>query len=297
MSNLKLVSPMDNQGKQKMPSKNGYVHLWRDIKKQPFYKKDFIARGMFVDMLLDAQHASKTIQIDGVNIFLNSSQLFTKRKHFVDQGIDDSKVRRTLEKFEKLGIITRETIKVGNRSIGQRITFLNWNKWQKIDQSIDQPSDQPQTANIKGLNGYSDQPSDQPIDQECNNDSNKEKRDMTDSSESVMPVLQDYTKERLEMFEAFWSEWRKLKNLIGNGGKESKQKAKDKFLKIFNASHARKLGVETLAGEVDDCIDVAYEMHTALHSDIKAGNNNSFHPIKNMQVPAFLEKRIWRGEA
>lgn len=181
-----------NKGLNSMPSKNGYVAVWRDIKKQSFYK-DLTARGIFLDMLLDAQHKSHRIEVDGVQIFLNPGQLFTKRKYFVEQGIDDSKVKRVFAKLESLGIIQRETIKVGKRSVGQRVTFLNWSKWQKSDQSTDQSSDQPRTAEIKGLNTGCDQSTDQPSDQENNNVYNNNvlvSKDTCQNSDEFSPVQQ-----------------------------------------------------------------------------------------------------------
>lgn len=164
----KVTSININRGQTDMPSANGYVSLWRDLRKQPFYN-DFIARGMFIDMLIEAQHRPRQIEVNGQVVFLTSGQLFVKRCHFVGQGIDDSKVRRVMDKFERLEIISREVIKLGKRNIGTRITFKNWSKWQKTDQSTDQSTDQlkdqPDTAEIKALSGGCDQSSDQSTDQ------------------------------------------------------------------------------------------------------------------------------------
>jgi hypothetical protein len=265
-----------NQGAKSMPSKNGYVHLWRDIKKQPFYK-DFIERGMFMDMLLDAQHTSKAIQIDGVNIFLTTGQLFTKRKHFVDQGINDSKVERTLSKFEKLGIISRETIKLGKRSIGQKITFFNWQKWQKTEQSTDQPTEQPQPTNIKGLNGYAEQSTEQSTEQECNNDSNK--RDIKEYDVQARRLLIE------NAFEHVWKKWKSCKASVGKTDTSAKSATlTKKFKPMFNTSYFAKHTEAEFKSEINAICKFMDSAH-------KVEGFNRFH---NMQLAKFFTEKQWR---
>lgn len=277
---------------QDSPSSNGWVSLWRDVKEQSFYK-DLIARAMFIDMILCAQHKSKRIQVDGVDVFLNTGQLFTKRKHFVDQGIDDSKVKRVLQKLESSGIISRETIKKSKRSIGQRITFLNWKKWQKNDQWSDQPSDQPEAANIKALSSDSDQCSDQPSDQENNNLLKDLKKSMP-SSEGDQPDKNQFTNDRTESFDHMWSEWAKCKKLIGVKDNSKKKPTRDRFMNAtFPASKVRKLGLKGFLSEVDKLVDLMWEEHEALYHDQQRGVKG-FHPIQNTHAVSFLKHEGWR---
>ena len=288
------------QGKKPMPSDNGFVRLWRDIRKQPYWRKDLEAKSIFVELIMSAQHETTIRQYKGAGYKLNAGQMILSSSDISKlSGVDSvSKIERSLKKFEKLGQISRQTIKEKNRPIGQIITLLNYEKWQKIEQPSEQPVEQPEAAVLQVVQSSVEQCIEQPVEQHSNNVlSNKDQESMTDSTESVAPALQDYTKERLDMFESFWKEWRKLKRMIGNEKQESKQKAKDKFLKIFTAPLARKLGLEGLAVEVDACLDVAFEMHAAMHKDRTAGNLRSFHPIENTQVPSFLGQKIWRQTA
>ena len=276
-----------NKGQQAMPSKNGYIRLWRDIKKQPFYK-DFIARGMFTDMLLDAQHKSRRIEVDGVTIFLNPGQLFTKRKHFVDQGVNDSKVKRVLQQFEDLGIIRRETIKKGKRSIGQRVTFANWQKWQKTDQSSDQSSDQPQAANSKGSNGGCDQCPDQSSDQENNNVSSN--NDLNAGS-----LTQRECQEIREKAYAYlWKHWLAGKKLTSDGVTGPKAAVfTDRFVPRFSNKYINEKGVDFIRREISAMGELIQKAFADLHEKDTEGKRSSFDKYRRMEMARFIKNNEW----
>ena len=280
-----------HEGQRVMPSKNGYISLWRDIKKQPFYT-DLIARGMFLDMLLDAQHKSRKIEVDGVPVFLHTGQLFTKRQHFVEQGINDSKVKRVLASFEQLGIISRETIKRGQRSVGQRVTFLNWKKWQKFDQSCDQSSDQPHTAEIKGLNGDSDQSCDQSSDQENNNDLNNNKEYAGSATPPVHSEL------RKNAFNYFWKKWAECKDLVGLKNKAPKEKTyTNNFAKLFTDSYINRIGVDAFKAEVNQMCAFALEAHQDIASKQGTNQTSDYFNHEKMWPAKFLSNKQWREQA
>ena len=60
------------KGKDSMPSKNGYVNLWRDINEQP-WSSDELIYGVFVKLMTTVQHKPYSTEFKGVN-----SNLFLK---------------------------------------------------------------------------------------------------------------------------------------------------------------------------------------------------------------------------
>jgi hypothetical protein len=273
---LATVTPI-NQVRE-MPSNNGYVHLWRDIKKQPFYQKDHIARSMMMDMLLDAQYNGRVINVSGVDVILNVGQLFTSKKHFMDQGISESKTKTRLAMFEKLGVISRQVIKdKSNRSIGQRVTFLNWNKWQKIDLPSDLPVNPPEAPNIKALAMGVNLPLDPPLNLLCNKVSNNK-----DIKESDRQANLSHLK---SAFEHIWKKWKSCKSNIGKTDTSPKTKTFDKnFKSIFNTAYFNKNSQAVFKAEINQLskfIEKAHEIQ-------------GFNRFENMQLPKFLNEKQWR---
>lgn len=144
------------QGRRYMPSKNGYVSLWRDIQKQEWYK-DSQAVHLFIHLMTTATQKDKKTVFKNVEISLNPGQLYLTypmlEKH---TGITKEKARRLLNKFKKLNQITVKPLKKQGLDLGQLVTILNWEKWQKSDTLTDTLPDTLSVAEIKALNGYAD---------------------------------------------------------------------------------------------------------------------------------------------
>ena len=263
-----------DRGKQQMPSKNGYVSLWRDIAKQPWYS-DPVAISIFVDLLITASHQTRVIMFKGVNIQLLEGQVITTRKILGDRFkiISDSKVKRTLEMFEKLGQITRVNRKSKGRSLGQIITVSNWEKWQKMGALIDQPIDQPV---------------DQPIDQLNNTYNNNYKDHACFENKPTHLVL------RQNAFEHFWRTWSDAKKLINRTNTAPKSKTKDKFLKIFTDAYLNKIGLDAFELEIDAMCELVTLAHNDICQKLGSYDKSDYFNYSSMYPALFITNKQWR---
>lgn len=180
-----------HKGQQAMPSKNGFITVWRDIKKQPWYKSpEHLA--IFMHILTSATHQHRSVDFKGVPVSLLPGQFITTYKKLAETfGIEsESKVRRIVNKFIKLDQITKANLKKGRTDIGLILTINNWEKWQKADTPSDTPSDTPKVAYLKGLNGSADTHADTPSDTLNNNDINNKlvSKDTCQNSEEFSPA-------------------------------------------------------------------------------------------------------------
>lgn len=285
-SQTNVVSFKKGEG---MPSKNGYVSLWRDIQKQDWYK-DSQAVHLFTHFLLTATNKSRETNFKGQPVYLNQGQLFITYS-LIEKvtGISKEKARRLIGKFKKQGQISVLNITESNRIIGQIITILGYKKWQKSDTPTDTPTDTPETAEIKAFKGYTDTLPDTPTDTQNNNVLNNKEKSMTDSNESISqkPCYQEI---RLKAFEHFWKTWSKSKKLVGKINTASKQKSKQKFLSVLNESHVNKLGIDNFRTEISLMCELAIEAH----QDISENQESSFYHFENMQPPKFISNKLWR---
>lgn len=180
-----------HKGQQAMPSKNGFITVWRDIQKQPWYKSpEHLA--IFMHILTSATHQHRSVDFKGVPVSLLPGQFITTYKKLAETfGIEsESKVRRIVNKFIKLDQITKVNLKNGRTDIGLILTINNWEKWQKPDTPSDTPSDTPKVAYLKGLNGSADTHADTPSDTLNNNDINNKlvSKDTCQNSEEFSPA-------------------------------------------------------------------------------------------------------------
>ena len=91
-----------HKGQQAMPSKNGFIAVWRDIQKQPWYKSpEHLA--IFMHILTSATHQHRSVDFKGVPVSLLPGQFITTYKKLAETfGIEsESKVRRIVNKFIK----------------------------------------------------------------------------------------------------------------------------------------------------------------------------------------------------
>lgn len=180
-----------HKGQQAMPSKNGFITVWRDIQKQPWYKSpEHLA--IFMHILTSATHQHRSVDFKGVPVSLLPGQFITTYKKLAETfGIEsESKVRRIVNKFIKLDQITKANLKKGRTDIGLILTINNWEKWQKADTPSDTPSDTPKVAYLKGLNDSADTHADTPSDTLNNNDINNKlvSKDTCQNSEEFSPA-------------------------------------------------------------------------------------------------------------
>ena len=116
----------------------GFIKLFRDIKKQPWYT-DSQAVHLFVHLLLEATHEERQGFFGGKLIVLKPGQLITGRNKLATEvGFNRSKIERCLKMFEECGQIEQQT-----SNLNRLISVLNWDKWQKIEQ---------QTSNKRATN-------------------------------------------------------------------------------------------------------------------------------------------------
>jgi DNA replication protein DnaD len=105
---------------------NGYIKLWRDIEKQPWYN-DSQAVHLFLHILLKATHVERQAIFGGKVVLLEPGQFVTGRnKLSAETGINRSKIERCLKLFEACGQIEQRT-----SSVNRCISVVNYVKFQK----------------------------------------------------------------------------------------------------------------------------------------------------------------------
>lgn len=285
-----------NQG-QAMPSKNGYVSIWRDIRKQDWYSNTD-ALAVFTHIMLTATSKPINYNFKGLDCRLEAGQFVSTYSDLGDIfNINKSKVRRLLSIFEKNGQITRSLITKGHINKGFVVTLTGWNKWQKTpnlsDTPPDTPSDTPRPAYLKGLDVGSDTLTVTPPGRVVNNNllNNKEK-EMLVSGETSSKV--SYLEIREKAFEHFWKCWSRNKKLIGKSNTAPKNKFKPKFLAKLNDKHVHKIGVDGFRTE----ISLMCELATIAHADIarckEDREKSSYSNYETMYPFLFLSNEQWR---
>lgn len=181
------------KGNDPMPSKNGFITVWRDIQKQPWYKSpEHVA--IFLHILTSATHQARTVDYKGVPVSLLPGQFITTYKKLAETfGIEsESKVRRIINKFINLGQVSKLNLKKSRTDIGLILTIRNWEKWQKSDTQSDTPSDTPKVTYLKGAKGSADTYTDTPSDTLNNNDINNNlvSKDTCQNSGEFSPTQQ-----------------------------------------------------------------------------------------------------------
>lgn len=112
---------------------NGYIKLWRDIEKQPWYS-DSQAVHLFLHILIKATHEKRQAILGGKVVVLEPGQFVTGRKKLsAETGINRSKIERCLKLFEACGQIEQRT-----SNVNRCISVVNYVKFQKSE---------PQTSN------------------------------------------------------------------------------------------------------------------------------------------------------
>ncbi len=283
-----------HKGQQAMPSKNGFITVWRDIQKQPWYKSpEHLA--IFMHILTSATHQHRSVDFKGVPVSLLPGQFITTYKKLAETfGIEsESKVRRIVNKFIKLDQITKANLKKGRTDIGLILTINNWEKWQKTDTPSDTPSDTPKVAYLKGLNGSADTHADTPSDTLNNNDINNIK----DNADPEALRVEKINEVRVKGFEHFWKSWREGKKAIGVNQKPPKNDTYQKnFLKAFPDSYMKKIGHKGFVKEINDMLNLINEAFSDIEACQAYGKRSDFENYTGMFPALFLSRKQWRDE-
>tara|TARA_Y100000310_G_scaffold191453_1_gene191437 strand:+ start:424 stop:1248 length:825 start_codon:yes stop_codon:yes gene_type:complete len=128
-----------------MPSENGFTPLWRDIKKQPWYKQ---LKGrytfIFTHMLLEACHKPRTVNFYGVDVQLLPGQFAKSYEQLArETGLSKSDIQNAIKLFKKYEQIT--VVNMGKFSV---FAFKKWSKFNTANNTL---KNTPQPASGIGL--------------------------------------------------------------------------------------------------------------------------------------------------
>lgn len=138
-------------------SQNGFVSLWRDIEKQPWYKNSAY-KSVFIHLLIRASHSAHKVNFRGCDVNILPGQLVSSITQLERElNLSRDTVRGALKTFEKLGQIA--TLSVGKGK--QKCTVFSVKKWVKFQKNTPTltPTQSPtlnpipEAAKNKGLKG------------------------------------------------------------------------------------------------------------------------------------------------
>ena len=190
------------KGKDSMPSKNGYVNLWRDINEQP-WSSDELIYGVFVKLMTTVQHKPYSTEFKGVTINLRAGERAVDYTQIVEMfnGVKDKDhAKRIIKKFKSLSQIYTKPLKNKGVHIGFIIGFFGWEKWQNRTTPQTTPQTTPNTTDLKAYRGGKTTPQTTPQTTHINNNDLNNKKDKRVSHEqaqdasSQKPVSQEKKK-------------------------------------------------------------------------------------------------------
>jgi len=280
-----------NRGKIVMPSDRGFVNLWRDIDQQPWYK---LHKGrytaVFVHLLLKASHKPTEIEFRGHKLTLMPGQI-AKTYEQLARELNQTKsdIQNAIKTFVKHGQITTKT--------DGKFTIICLNNYLKFNTVSNTVSNTAKPHINQGVEPIVNTVSNTAVNTQNNKPLEEKEKNISVFGETDSRVLKDFSEERQELFQAFWSEWVKCKKLIGVKNTAKKHEAKKKFLNhTLPASKVRRIGLEAAAIEVDKIIDLAWSEHEALKADLDLGIKG-FHPIERTHPPRFLDQKGWEDQS
>lgn len=107
----------------------GWVSLWREVLDKPIWLLSTSGqRSVLIAILLSVNHAEKNWEWQGKPYVAKPGQMITSMEHLAEKsgkGVTRQVVRGSLERFEKLGFLTKQSTKVNTL-----ITIVNWEKYQ-----------------------------------------------------------------------------------------------------------------------------------------------------------------------
>ena len=127
----------------------GFICLWRKTLEDPiWYNSTAEQKVLFITLLSMANWRERKYDIYGKEIILQPGQFVTSYAELTKltgKGISVRNVRTGIDRFEKLGFLTREVTKRGSL-----ITIVNWRKYQDKDYEGDIESDIELTSDRQG---------------------------------------------------------------------------------------------------------------------------------------------------
>ncbi|MGL9721607.1 DNA replication protein [Symbiopectobacterium sp.] len=110
MSVVSLAEAREARRSQESPftGGKGYALLHRKIMELPFYRTDSEAVHLWVHIILSANHAPVVVPTEFGETLLRRGEFITGRNKLeLETGVTDSRIKYLLNKFEKMGMITR----------------------------------------------------------------------------------------------------------------------------------------------------------------------------------------------
>ena len=184
----------------------GWIKLHRKITEKSFYKKDSEAVHLWIHILICANRSNREEILGGKKIICNPGQFTTGRKQLSkDTGINESKIERLLNKFEKI----EQQIKQEKTNTNRLISVINWLEYQSSEQTTEQQLNNERTTTEQQLNTL------QEVKKVISKESKKEAAISSAAARqkvfynSLVPFLQEHPKERIKQFYEYWSELNK----------------------------------------------------------------------------------------
>ena len=110
-------------------SRNGFILLYKSLKDVPFYR-DPVRKSLWLHLLLEAAHERTVDTFNGNRITLSRGQLVGSARSLGEAcGVSEDSARRSLDAFERDGMITR-TSKQGTHGY-TLVTLLNYDAYQR----------------------------------------------------------------------------------------------------------------------------------------------------------------------
>ncbi|MEG0281339.1 MAG: hypothetical protein RR686_18995 [Morganella sp. (in: enterobacteria)] len=93
-------------------SGKGFALIHRKMKELPFYKTDSDAVHLWIHFILSANHAAGTVLTEFGEVLCRRGEFITGRNTLaLETGIDPNRIKYLILKFEKLGMISKESNK------------------------------------------------------------------------------------------------------------------------------------------------------------------------------------------
>lgn len=129
----------------------GFICLWRKTKDDPiWFNSTPEQKVIFITLLFMARWREQKYDIYGDTITLNPGQFITSYseiKKLTGKGVSMQNVRTGIDRFEKLGFLTREVTKRGSL-----VTIVNWRKYQDINYETNMANNNELTSHQQGTN-------------------------------------------------------------------------------------------------------------------------------------------------
>ena len=123
-----------------MDNKGGFICLWRSLLDNPIWFNSTPEQALImITLLLMANWKEQKYDIYGKIITLKPGQFITSYSEIAKltgMGVSVRNVRTGIDRFEKLGFLTREVTRRGSL-----ITIVNWRKYQDINYEGDKATD------------------------------------------------------------------------------------------------------------------------------------------------------------